>query len=86
MVVVEVGDAQMGFEAGTSVVVGGVSLCWNCGGGDSGNGDEGELFCVAGVDRIGGSNAGSGVFETEVGGGGVGTGGWDGIGICKNCK
>ena len=76
----------MAWETGASVVVGGISLCWDCGGSDSGDGDEGELFCVAGMDRISGGDVCGGVFEAEVRCGSVSSGSRDGAGVCENSE
>ena len=84
--VVEVGNAQMAWETGASVVVGGVFVCWDCRGSGSRDGDEGELFCVAGMDRISGGDVRGGVFEAEVRGGSAGGSGWDDASVCEDSK
>lgn len=83
---IEVRNARMAWKTGASVVVGGVFVCRDCSGSDSGNGDASELFRIAGVDRISGDDACSGVFEAEVCGGSASGSGWDGVGVCENCK
>ncbi len=79
-------DVEVAREAGASVMAGSVAKYGDCGWSGAWDGVEGELFCVAGVDCGGDSDAGGGIFEAAVCCGGVGCCCRDGAGVCENCE
>ena len=77
-------NAEVAWEAGASIVGGGVFVRRNCGRSGGRNDISGELFCIAGVGGIGSGDARGGVFEAAMYGGGARSDCRDGTSVCKD--
>lgn len=77
-------DVEVAREASASVMGSGVAMCGDCSGSGARYGIQGKLFCVAGVDCGGDSDASGGIFEAAVRGGGASGDCRDGAGVCEN--
>ena len=79
-------DVEVAREAGASVMGSGVAMCGDCGWSGAWDGVSRKLFCVAGVDCRGGSDAGGCLLEATVCGGGACGNCRNGVGVCENCE